>query len=279
MKNIFKLGQGPGEIAGAFFYYHLKGKKIFIYDPMNSKIIVMDQEGILIEEFRLTARYPQFIGLWKDKFIFTKYFWPAAEEQTGKVFDILGKILYVSREGNIVDGCPGIPMKRFLHPNLAVRIPALATQMSEDGKLCFIGDPDEYMVSVLDLEKLEFIKKFKREYPRVKSQKRETPPRTSIKIPETKYENDIVDLYNFKGNLWIETSTDDDRKGTLYDVFDRESQYIDCFWLDVGGSLMTTHEDFLFVRKQHEDGSMSVVKYRVLETPSGLKKYIDIMNH
>ncbi len=264
LKNIFKKGQGPGEIAGAFFYYHLKGETIFIYDPMNSKIISMDQEGNLIEEFRLTARYPQFIGLWEDKLIFTKYFWPAMEEQTGKVFNIPGKILFVSREGNIVDECPGIPMKRFLHPNLSVRIPVLATQISEDGKFCFIGDPDEYMVSVLDLEKLEFIRKFKREYPRVRRQKRETPPRPSIKIPEIQYESDIVDLYNFKGNLWIETSTNDAEKGTLYDVFNREGQYIDCFWLNVGGSLMTTHGDFLFVREQDEDGSMSIVKYRVL---------------
>ena len=279
VKNVFRKGQGPGEIAGAFFYYHLKGKKIFIYDPMNSKIIVMDQEGSLIEEFRLTARYPQFIGLWEDKFIFTKYFWPAAGEQTGKVFNIPGKILVISREGNIVDECPGIPMKRFLHPNLAVSIPALATKISEDGKFCFIGDPDEYMVSVLDLEKLEFIRKFKREYPRVKRQKRETPPQASIKIPEKKYESDIVDLYNFKGNLWIETSTDDAKKGTFYDVFNREGQYIDCFWLDVGGSLMTTHEDFLFVREQDEDGSMSIVKYRVLEAQSDSNKYIDVMNH
>jgi len=97
LKNIFKKGQGPGEIAGAFFYYHLKGEKIFIYDPMNIKIISMDQEGNLIEEFRLTTRYPQFIGLWEDKLIFTKYFWPAKEEQTGKVFNIPGKILFFKR--------------------------------------------------------------------------------------------------------------------------------------------------------------------------------------
>jgi hypothetical protein len=276
--NIFKKGQGPGEIAGAFFYYYLQGEKIFIYDPMNSKIIIADQEGNLIEEFRFTARYPQFIGLWEDKLIFTKYFWPAMEDQTGKLFDIPGKILYISREGSIVDECPGIPISRYLHPNLAVRMPVLATQISEDGKFCFIGDPDEYVVSVLDLEKLEFIRKFKREYPRVKRQKRETPPKSSIKIPEIKYENDIVDLYNFKGNLWIETSTDDDKKGTLYDVFNKEGRYIDCFWLNVGGSLMTTHGDFLFVREQDEDGSMSIVKYRVLETKSDSNKISDVMN-
>lgn len=265
IKNIFKKGQGPGEIQSPWYYYHLQDENIFIYDPMNTKIIFMDQEGKLIEEFRLTERYVQFIGLWKDNFILTKYIWPDMEEPTGKVFDIPGKILFISKEGDIINECSGILWKIFLHPNLGTRIPLLATRISEDGKACFISDPDEYMVSVLDLEKLEFIRKFKRDYPRVKRPKRKTPSRSSIKIPEIKYENDIVYLYNFKGNLWVETSTDDDKKGTLYDVFNRVGQYIDSFWLDKGESLITTYGDYLFVREQDEDGNISIVKYRVLE--------------
>lgn len=265
LKNIFKKGQGPGEIQSSFFYYHLQDENIYVYDPMNRKIIFMDQEGKLIDEFKLTERYIQFIGLWEGNFIFTKYIYPAIEEPTGKVFEIPGKILLISKAGDIINECSGIPWKMFLHPNIGARIPLLATRISEDGKICFISDPDEYMISVLDLEKLEFIRKFKRDYPRVKRPRRKTPSRSSIKIPEREYENDIVYLYNFKGNLWVETSTDDDKKGTLYDVFNREGQYIDSFWLDVGDSLINTHGDYLFVREQDADGHISVVKYRVLE--------------
>lgn len=213
----------------------------------------------------MKKRYLEFIGLWEDNFILTKYIWPDIEEQTGKVFDIPVKILFISKEGDIINECSGIPMKTFLHPNLAVSMPRSATIISEDGKACFTSDPDEYMVSVLDLEKLEFIRKFKRDYPRVKRPKRKTPSRSSIKIPERKYENDIVYLYNFKGNLWVRTSRDDDKKVTLCDVFNRVGQYIDSFWLDIGESLITTHGDYLFVREQDEDGNMSIVKYRVLE--------------
>jgi len=264
LKNIYKKGQGPGEIQSSFFYYHLHDENIFVYDPMNRKIIYMDQEGKLIDECKLKERYVQFIGLWKDNFILTKYIFPNFEEPTGKVFDIPGKILFVSKEGEIVNECTGIPWKMFLHPNIGARIPLLAARISEDGKACFISDPDEYMVSVLDLEKLEFIRKFKRDYPRVKRPKRTTPSRSSIKIPERIYENDIDYLYNFRENLWVETSTNDDKKGTLYDVFNKEGQYIDSFWLDVG-ELINTHGDYLFVRERDEDGTISIVKYRVLE--------------
>ena len=264
LKNLFKKGQGPGEIQSSFYYFHLQHENIFIYDPMRMKIILLDQEGNLRQEFRLKERYVQFIGLWKNNFILTKYFYPDMAERTGKVFDIPGKILFISKEGDIINECSGIPWKMFFHPNIGVRIPVLATRISEDGKACFISNPDEYLVSVLDFEKLEFIRRFKRDYPRVKRPKRETPPaRPSIRIPEREYENDIVDLFNFKGNLWIETSKDDDKKGTLYDVFDRAGQYIDSFCLDVGGSLIATKGDYLFVREQDEDGNISIVKYRV----------------
>jgi hypothetical protein len=191
------------------------------------------------------------------------------EERTGKVFDVPGKIFSISKNGDIVNECSGIPWKIFLHPNIGTRIPVLVTTITEDGKTCFIGDPEEYLVSVLDFEKLEFIRKFKRDYPRVKLPKREPPPsRPSIKIPEKVYKNDIVDLYNVKGNLWVETSTDDDKKGTLFDVYNREGQYIDSFWLDVGGSLINIHGKYLFVREQNEDGNISIVKYKVLEKNS-----------
>ncbi len=264
LKNLFKKGQGPGEIQSNFLYT-LQGENIYIYDRMNSKILHMDFEGKLIEESRLTDSYLEFIGLWDNNFILSKSFWPAADERTGKIFDIPVKILFISKEEKVIKECPGLPMKTFISSNMAVSMGRSITIMSADGRTCLISDPDEYMISVLDLEKLEFIKKFKRNYPRVRRPKREQPSQLPVKIPERKYFNDIVYLYTFKGNLWVRTSTNDEKKGTLYDVFDSTGQYIDCFWLNAGESLQTTHENFLFVREQDEDGNMSIVKYRVLE--------------
>ena len=265
LKNILKKGQGPGEIQSPLYFFHLQGENIFIYDPINIKIVLMDQEGKLIEEFRLKERYVQFIGLWNDNFILTKYFYPDMSLRDGRVYEIPGRIFIISKEGEIMNECAGIPWEMYLHPNISARIPILDTRFSEDGKACFISDPDEYMVSILDLEKLEFTIRFKREYPRVKVPKREKPSRSSIKIPEKIYENDIAGLYNFKGNIWVETSTDDDKKGTLFDVFNEAGQYIDSFWFKKGESLITAHGDYLFVREQDEDGKISIVKCKVLE--------------
>ena len=98
----------------------------------------MDQEGKLIEEFRLKERYVQFIGLWKDNFILTKYIWPDMEEGAGKVFEIPGKILFFSKKGDIMNECSSIPIKAFLHPNISVTLPVLDTQISEDGNISIV---------------------------------------------------------------------------------------------------------------------------------------------
>ena len=43
LKNLFKKGQGPGEIQSSFYYFHLRGENIFIFDPMRITIILMYQ--------------------------------------------------------------------------------------------------------------------------------------------------------------------------------------------------------------------------------------------
>ena len=58
--------------------------------------------------------------------------------------------------------------------------------------------------------------------------------------------------------MW--TSTKDEKKGMLFDLFDKEGIYIDSFWVNVNGTVIATHEDFFFVREQDEEGNISIVK-------------------
>ena len=51
----------------------------------------------------------------------------------------------------------------------------------------------------------------------------------------------------------------------MFDVFNDEGQYVDNFYLNIKGSLLTTYEDFIFVQETDEDGNMSIVKYKVIE--------------
>jgi len=92
VKNLFKQGQGPGEIQ-RFTRYTLRNKDMFVYDSGNSKILHMNQEGKLMEEFRLTERYSLLLGMFGDHFVFTTMNFPDTEERTGNFIDIPTLIL------------------------------------------------------------------------------------------------------------------------------------------------------------------------------------------
>lgn len=78
-----------------------------------------------------------------------------------------------------------------------------------------------------------------------------------------KFENDISDIYLCKGLLWIKTSTKNKKKGDLFDVFNKEGQYVDNFYLHLKGSLIAVHEDSIFVLETDEDENLQIVKYKI----------------
>ncbi len=85
------------------------------------------------------------------------------------------------------------------------------------------------------------------------------------KPPEKKCENDVLGLFFHKDQLWIKTSTKDEKKGTLFDVFNKEGKYVDNFYLKLNGTLMTTHGDFIFVLEKDEDENLQIVKYKIID--------------
>ncbi len=264
IKNLLKKGQGPGEIQ-MFSRYVLHKGNIYIYDSGNSKILSMDPEGNVVEEFRFTDRYSLLLGMFGDHFVFTKMNFPEAEERTGNFIDIPTVIIILSKDEKVVSEYPCVVEKAYQGENFMMSWGRSNTIMSHDGKSCFTSNPDEYMITELDLNKGEDVRKFNRKYTRVKTPKREpTPGRPALKIPERKFVDDITYLYSFKDGILVWTSTKNEKKGMLFDFFDKEGRYIDCFWVNLNGTVIATYGDFFFVREQNEDGNISIVKYRVI---------------
>ena len=264
IKNLLIPGQGPGEIQG-FRRYILRNDEIFIYDGRNSKILHMKQEGEMIKEVRLTERYSLLLGMFGDHFVFTKMNFPDREERTGNFIDIPTSIIILSNQEEVLKEYPGVTEKAYQTENLMASWGRSYTILSEDGKFCIWSDPEEYMITVMDIGSGEIIRKFKRKYSRVKAPKREMPPgRPAIKIPERKFFSDVNNIFTFRGNYLVWTSTKDENKGILFDLFDDEGTYIDSFWVNVSGILIATHEDFFFIVEQDEEGNLCIVKYRVI---------------
>lgn len=77
--------------------------------------------------------------------------------------------------------------------------------------------------------------------------------------------NDVRNLFIFDDKLWVQTSTKDKMGRYLYDVFDILGSYVDSFYLDVNGTVLSTHGDYIYVREKDEDDLFSIVKYKLIE--------------
>ncbi|MCJ7581151.1 MAG: hypothetical protein MUP98_11540, partial [Candidatus Aminicenantes bacterium] len=84
-------------------------------------------------------------------------------------------------------------------------------------------------------------------------------------VPEMEFLNDVQNLFIFDDKLWVQTSTKEDKKGQLIDVYNFEGEFVDSFYIRLNGSLVAAHKDCIFVREKDEDELFSVVKYRVLD--------------
>ncbi len=72
-------------------------------------------------------------------------------------------------------------------------------------------------------------------------------------------------LINYKGLLWVETSTKDEKRGVMIDVFNSDGQFLDNFYLPLDGYLKSIQDNFIFVVKSDEEGNYIIKKCVIKE--------------
>ena len=56
-----------------------------------------------------------------------------------------------------------------------------------------------------------------------------------------------------------------EKKSILIDVFNNEGKYFDNFHLNLNGSLLATHGDFIFVQEKDEEEISYIVNYKIID--------------
>jgi len=82
--------------------------------------------------------------------------------------------------------------------------------------------------------------------------------------PPPEFLYDISALYIVNDLIWVRTSTKDEDKGYLIDIFDLEGVFVDSFFLNTSGRIVGTYGDVIFIREADEDELLSIVKYRII---------------
>jgi hypothetical protein len=264
-KNLYKKGQGPGEIGDDFTYF-VQGRDIFIKDMNSQRLWRADFDGIFQEQINLKNKnYYDFLGVLPDGFLFLKAVWPPFEDRTGKLMEIINTVASVARDGSERRDIATFKPRDFLFPQGGMGWDSAITVRSPDAKLLYALHGRDYLIEVVDIASGEVIKRFNRAYPKVPHIEPdwESDYRKKYGTPKREYETDVDNLYPVGEHLWVETSTDDKTKGRLIDVFDKDGHFLDSFYLGAGRTLMAVREDAVFCREKNENETITIVKYRI----------------
>ena len=267
IKNLFKKGQGPGEIESDFAYW-IHDNEIFIYDFMTIKIIQTDLNGELIKQTKINSGpYNGFYGISKDSLVFSKDVFPTPAERKSRLQDMPCSIRLVSEDVKVDKECYVFQRQMFFHPNGMTSWTRWYSVLSEDGNRLYVSHTRDYLIEALDLNKGRVVNRFKREYPSVKYKERGWEPDfyKKFNVSKIRYEIDIAGLFINKNFLWVRTSTSDKEKGDLFDVFDSQGRFIDDFYLGAGRTLLNPYGGTVFVLEKDQAENYRLIKYKIVE--------------
>jgi hypothetical protein len=266
IKNLYKKGQGPGEIESDFAYF-VNDDNIYIYDFMTIKILKTDLNGKLIEQTRLkTGPYNGFYGLFKNWLIFLKDVFPPPAERKSKLQNMPCVIKLVSPDGKIEKESFVFQRQMFFSPTGVTNWSTWRSVLSENNERLYVSHTREYLIEALDLNKNQVVNRFRRKYPSVKYKERgwEKNYYARYNAPKIDFEIDISGLSSDKDRLWVKTSTTDKEKGDMFDVFDSEGRFVDSFYLGAGRTLLKPNGEELFVLEKDRDENFIFIKYKIL---------------
>jgi hypothetical protein len=265
VRNLYKKGQGPGEIGREFGYF-VRGQDLFIQDMNSQRFWRADLNGIFQEQITLANKdYRGFEGVLPEGFLFLKTVWPPFEERTGKLMEILETVALVARDGSERRALATFRPREFLAPQAGMSWDSSITTLSPDGSLLYAYHGRDYLIEVVDVASGATVRRFTRIYHKVLHVEGDWEPdfRKRNGAPKIEYEPDIDELFPVGDRLWVATSTNDKAKGRLIDVFDKGGRFVDSFYLGAGISLMAVGEDAVFCQQKSEDETIVIVKYRI----------------
>ncbi len=284
--NFFRPGQGPGEFQ-FIENYMLHDENIVIFDRPLSKILFFTQEGELVSELKL--RIPgldSFLTKYGENYFFFKST-PPETKGVPEIVELEENLIAVMPDGETMRHVMAFPrpymiMKAgnnsFIDPRARLSICFI------DESTVFLTHTPEYMIKLVSLKENKVQFQFSREYERVKpteESKRYAPGGNYGKIsiggawfeaPVAKYHLDIQMIFLVEEKLWVVTSTVEEGKGILVDVFDRDGNFEDNFYLSypegvvpysVSSWIKTASGDFIYTLEKGEAEEVFIVKNRI----------------
>jgi hypothetical protein len=285
--NFYRHGQGPGELQ-FIENYVFRGDNIVIFDRPLSKIMYLSLDGKLVSELKL--RIPgldYFLTEYGGNYIFFKST-PPETKGVPEIVVLDENLIEVLPDGESMNHLMVFPRPYMIMKagnNSFVDARAKLLRCFRDEKTFFLSHTPEYMIKLFSLKENKVLFQFSREYDRVKPTKdseKYAPGgnygKISIgggwfEVPVAKYHLDIQMMFMVEDKLWVITSTVDEEKGILVDVYDLDGNYVDNFYLrypkgvvpySVGTWIKAASDEYIYTVEKGEAEEVFVVKNRIV---------------
>ncbi len=284
IRDLIVKGEGPGELK-YFSNFLLTDKTIVIGGVMPTKIIIKNiSDGSLISDLKLskTKTFSSLLKTINDNFYFT---YPDIDFQKMKtgIQNKINKFILADLKGVIKEQKLSFKTKDTLIKNVSKNGVSISMNTITQLLSCFTSDntlylshTERYMIKQVDLLNQKVIRKFKRVYKPVTYIKQKKDKDSKYKDPNSlynrKYFNDILLLRTYKDKILVFTSTIDSNRGILIDVYNKNGDYIDRFYLNLPG--LDRHEKlsrrsvlfkdgYLWTSFMDEDDNPVIAKYKI----------------
>ncbi len=258
IRNYFKKGQGPGEMTRIDSYEIFQDGRMVIHSFDAPKMIWFDAAGNLEKEITLPPEYRRiyFLGRRDKRWVFDTFDFPR-DIGDAKYIELPHRFISWNEATNEWKPLASFNCTVYAASNGGssgiIDIASLRTASLGEG-LFAISHTSEYAIKILDILTNEVRREFRRAYKRVAPPPLKAgtnQPRLGLngknyELPEQKYSNDISSLDAVAGRIWVVTSTKDEKKGVLVDVFDVDGTYRDAFYLKLPEAALSRSGSFRF---------------------------------
>lgn len=283
--NLFKKGQGPGEMPWPGTCLAAE-KSLVVYSGYPGKLVWFDRSGRLEKELpvRPEGRTSLTVLAYQGgAFLFAAGEFPRTTGDPDYVDDPR-TIVAVSEPGGAIKPLTAFVTRAWVVTSAGggggmFSITSLVAAPFGETLLA-LAHTEDYLIKLFDPAANRVVREFRRAYAHVKGiPLTDEAKKGGIYIndkhytrPERKFENDVKNLLTRRGEIWAVTSTNDEAKGVLVDVFGEDGVYRDCFWLKLPGPALANLQspgqcaldgESLWVVEKAEDETFSIKKYRI----------------
>jgi hypothetical protein len=291
VRNYFKKGQGPGEMVfcGDFIP---ADKTLVVLSSSPPKILWFDQEGSVVKEFAYRSKIQGGMKLVRQTE--SEYLLSGSDSpflnlpKSPAISDWIFHLFSLKEGEETIEDRGTFPVQAFIIPSGRggggiIPVNSFIAVSAGDGRI-LLSHTQGYLIKLYDPASNKVTLQFRRSYERVKPDPN-VAKRGGVNIggksytsAPVKYTADVTNLFVVGDRFWVVTSTIDQAKGVLIDVFDQSGRYLDHFFLKFpDGSLLKTLglnqtavlNGHVFAITLTEDDTYAVVKYRIDDPAAG----------